>query len=58
MGVYEPSNFEIWCEHPTEPLRETQRNHPARRLRAVRQGKFTRRRDRARTAPRVVGEET
>ena len=58
MGVYDPSNFEIWREHPAEPLRETQRNYPARRLRVVRRGKSTRRRDRTRAASRIAGEKT
>ena len=43
MGLYDPSNFEIWCKHRMEPLREAQRNHPARRARAT---------------PRITNEET
>ena len=35
MGVYDSSNHEIWRKYRAEPLREAQRNHPARRVRAA-----------------------
>jgi hypothetical protein len=56
--VYDSSSFGIRREQRAEPLRDAQRNHLERKLRAERRGRSTQLGDRTWAAPPIAVEKT